>query len=299
MELWFYLAILSAILFALKEVVSKKLLKKYDISATQLTFEQHLVAGLITLLFFLPFIDFFMFYDELYLFIGKSIFLTIVSILYLSLLKEFDISLVSPLLNLSPLFLLIFSTLFLNEKVTLIQILGILIIIMGVYILEVTKHHHLRKIPHKFHLKNLLSKPPIFFIKITILLICMSSIPVFDKAIFNSGINVYTNVYFSSLLVFIIISVYFIKKKYFKAVCRRIAREPKTLSIGLIAVADTFTILSAISLPGALVSLIVPIRRTSSLFSAFFGGILFHEQHLGKKLFAAGIILIGAILIIL
>lgn len=299
MELWFYLAILSAILFALKEIVSKKLLGKYDISPAQLTFEQHLVAGLIMLLFFLPFINYFIFYEQLYLFLGKSVFVTIVSILYLSLLKEFDISLVSPLLNLSPLFLLVFSTIFLNETISYIQMLGIVVIIFGTYILEITKNHHRAKVPHKFHFKNLLSKPPEFFVKIVVLLISMSFIAIFDKTILNNGVNVYTNIYFTSLLIFIIISIYFIKQNYFITACRRSIHQPQTLLIGVIAVADTFTILSAISLPGALVSLIIPLRRTSTLFSAFFGGLLFHEKHLGKKLFAAGIMLAGVILIIL
>lgn len=299
MEVWFFLALLSAILFALKEIVSKKLLGKYDISPAQLTFEQHLVAGLIMLLFFLPFINFFIFYEQLYLFLGKSIFVTIVSILYLSLLKEFDISIVSPLLNLSPLLLLFFSSIFLNESISATQIIGVIVIIIGTYLLEITKHNHKTQIPHKFHFKRLLSKPPAFFIKISILLTSLSLVAVFDKTILTNGVNVYTNIYFTSLLIFIIISIYFVRQNYFIRACRRCIKQPQTLVIGFIAVIDTFTILSAISLPGALVSLIIPLRRTSTLFSAFFGGLLFHEKHLGKKLFAAGIMLAGITLIII
>ncbi|MFP4402559.1 MAG: EamA family transporter [Candidatus Nanoarchaeia archaeon] len=299
LELWLYLAILSAILFALKDILSKKLLGRYDVSPSQLTFEQHFVAGIIILLFFLPFIDYTLFYQELYLFILKSIFLSFVSVLYLSLLKEFDISLVTPLLNLSPLFLLILSSLFLGEKISFLQMIGILVIMFGTYLLEITKHHHRAKIPHKLHIKHLLSKPPVFFFKITLALVCMSFVAILDKTIFNTGVNVYTNIYFTSLLIFIIISIYFVKQKCFINICKKSFQQPQTLSIGFISVLDMFAVLSAISQPGALVSLIIPLRRTSTLFSALFGGLLFHEQHLCKKLFAAGVMIGGVVLIVI
>jgi len=55
----------------------------------------------------------------------------------------------------------------------------------------------------------------------------------------------------------------------------------------------------AVSLPGVLISLVVPIKRLSALFATIIGGELFHEKHILRKSIACVIMIIGAVLIIL
>lgn len=139
------LALFSAVLFSLRDVVTKKFLQKYDVTPSQMLFEMHSLSFLLLLFFAFPLIDFSSFYDYWYLFLLKAFFLLCSTLLYFSLLKNFDVSTVSPLLNLSPLFLLFLSTLFLGEVISFIQFLGILVLLLATYILELHTTHHSKK----------------------------------------------------------------------------------------------------------------------------------------------------------
>ena len=75
-------------------------------------------------------------------------------------------------------------------------------------------------------------------------------------------------------------------------------KEPETLVIAIFTIVSNVLVLLAIAIPTALVSLIIPLRRTSTLFSAIFGGLLFHEKHIKQKSFATFGMLIGIVLIV-
>lgn len=211
------------------------------------------------------------------------LFLITVSLIHLNLLKDREISIIAPLSNLSPLFLLVLSSVFLQEVISVIQMLGIFIVIIGTYILELYRNHHHYTVPHKRHFKELLSMDIKFYILVVIMLISMSLVVITDRIILTSGVNVVSNLYFTSLCGFVVISIYLIyKKEFFKAFTNTV-RQPQTLLISLMGIIDNFLIVTAVFLPNALVSLIIPIRRTSTVFSAIFGGILFHEKHLLQK----------------
>ena len=283
MELWIVLGFISAITYALGDLISKKILNKYDVSPTQIMFEQHLLNIFLILLLFTPFIDFSYFYAYFYIFILKAFVLVVVAITYFSLMKKYEVSIVAPLANLSPLILLLFTSTILGEYITFFQMIGIFITIIATYILEVNHHHHDKKEPHEFHFKQLLRKPSQFFLYALILLIMMSLTSVLDRILLETGMSVYSNMYFTSVFVFVFVSAYFIKKRNFMERVKKMIKEPETFSIGIIRFVDSFIILTAISLPGVLLSLLIPIRRSATLFSAIGGGILFHEKHIKKS----------------
>ena len=293
MELWILLGFLSAITYALADIISKKILTKYDTSPTQIMFEQHLFNILIILLVFFPFIDFTFFYDYFYIFLFKGFIVAGVAIVYFSLMKKYEVSVVSPLANLSPIILLIFTSTILGEHVTFFQIIGILITIVATYILEVNHHHHTKSEPHEFHFKQLFRKPSEFFIYAFLLLTMMSLTSILDKTLLDTGMGVYSNMYFTSVCVFALVSIYFITKGNFKDRLRKMVKEPETFSIGIIRFVDSLIILSALAIPGVLLSLLIPIRRTSTLFSAIGGGLLFHEKHMMRKIIAIVLMLVG------
>ena len=301
MELWLIFTFFSAIFFGVKDILAKKYFKKSDISPKQIMFEEYLLGILILLLFFLPMVDFLAFYEFYWLFILKSLVIGTSTLLYFKLLKKYDISLVSPLLNLSPIFLVIFSFFLLGELITIIQFLGILLIILATYFVEI--HHHnffdKNKInPEKFHFKLLSLKPSHFFILAFVMLFTISFAAIIDRIIFSYDINVYTNLYFTSLLIFLFLFVYYIWRGHLKQSFKKIIYEPQTLLIAFLTILSNFLILFAISIPSAMVSLIIALRRTSTLFSALIGGMLFHEKHLKRKFFAILIMLLGVILIV-
>jgi uncharacterized membrane protein len=53
------------------------------------------------------------------------------------------------------------------------------------------------------------------------------------------------------------------------------------------------------AVPGAMIALIIPIRRLSTLFSVIVGGRMFHDHYLFHKIISTFIILAGTVLVIL
>ncbi len=293
MELWILLAFFSAITYAIADIISKKILIKYDVTPTQIMFEQHLFNIFFILLLFFPFIDFSYLYTYYYIFFLKGFTVAAVAITYFTLMQKYEVSVVSPLSNLSPIILLVFTSTILGEHISFFQIIGIIITIIATYILEVNHTHHDKKEPHEFHFKQLFKKPSQFFICAFLLLTMMSLTSILDKTLLNTGMSVYSNMYFTSIFVFVFVTGYFIHRGTLKMRIRKMIKEPETFSIGIIRFIDSFIILTAMALPGVLLSLLIPIRRTSTLFSAIGGGLLFHEKHMLRKIIAIVLMLVG------
>jgi len=87
--------------------------------------------------------------------------------------------------------------------------------------------------------------------------------------------------------------------KELKKIFIQIFQNKFTLIIGGVSFASYYFIILALSVPLALVSLIVPLRRTSTIFSSLVGGILFHETNLLKKLIITLFMIFGIILIVI
>ncbi|MFW5704493.1 MAG: EamA family transporter [Nanoarchaeota archaeon] len=298
--LWFYLALGSAFFFAIKDLLAKKLFKEKKFSEEGLLFEEYLLLLILVLLFLFPKVEFASFYGNWGLFLSKGIFLFMANYIYFLMLRKYEISLVSPLINLTPIALVVLSYFLLSEQLTFLQILGISITILAVYFLEIIKHHHHKTEPlkHHFSLFNLKSKDSIFFILSVVMVLAFSITAVIDKFIFSSGITVYTNLYFTALIVLVILTGILIKEKRLKKSISEVVREPKSLFVAFFANVSQVLVLFAIAIPGALISLIIPIRRLSTLISSIFGGILFHEKHLKKKFFYTLLMLVGVVLIV-
>jgi len=299
MELWIILSLLSAFLFGVKDIIAKKLLRS-ETHPSQILYEEFLLTLLVVLIIFFPKVEFesFFDYDLMFWFFIKAFSVGGSTLFYFILLKKYQISIVSPLLNLSPLILLILSYLFLQEIISIFQIIGIIIIILSTYFLEITVKHHEQTIPHNFHFKELMKVENSFFFQAFTMIFLISMSAISDKVILDvEKVNVYTNIFFTALIVFIVLTIYSIKEKNLLEKFKLILKEPETLIISVFSISSNFLILLAIAIPSALVSLIVPLRRTSTLFSSIFGGMIFHEKHLFKKIITIIFMTIGVILI--
>ena len=298
LEIWVILALISAVLYGLKDILSKKVLKDTTITPNQILFGEFLLGAFLLLLFFSPSIDFSAFAEFWHLLILKAFFLGSSAFLYLSLMSKHEISQVSPLINLSPLFLLVLSAVILNEVISLLNFIGILLILFATYILEVTIHHHPRRLPHKFHLKDLKNKDWGFYITAVVTLLCFSFTALIDDIIFSMGMDPYTNLFYTCVLIVSVLLLRYLEKQSLKDVLYKLYRFPQALGIGLLNITSNLFILFAIAHPASLVSLVVPLRRTSTFFSAIGGGLLFHENHMGKKSIALVIMLVGVFFIV-
>jgi len=264
-EAWIILTLFSALTFGIKDVLAKKILNE-KIKPNQLIFLEYFVLFLGVLLIRFQKINFLTFLDTYYLFLLKTISLFCFSFIFFKLLEKHDVSLISPLTNLSPVFL-------------------------------INIHHHKQKKPHNYHLKKLKKLNWKTISLVILMLFSISITGISDKFIFNIGINVDTNIFWTSclILIFVVIQIVFSNQK-------QLIKKSFTLENFILSIftnISTILILMAIVIPMANISLIVPIKRTSTLFASIFGGLLFHEKHIIKKIIATVGMLIGVILIAL
>lgn len=297
MVMWAIITLTSAFFFAVKDIFAKKLFKK-DVSPNQVVFEEYFLLLIAILIFFFYKIEFGSYVSYWHFYLMKALSVGGATLLYFQLLKKYEISLVSPLMNLSPLILLFLSSMFLGEDITAIQIVGIFLIILSTYFLEIIVAHHHREKPHKHHFINMGNAKSSFFLISLLMITTISIAAIADKMILEV-VDVYTNMYFTSLIVLIVMIGYYIQERALVRVFKNMIREPETLVISIFANVSNYLILIAIAIPSALVSLIIPLRRTSTLMSSLIGGMLFHEKHLGKKMIATLGMLVGVLLIVL
>lgn len=295
--IWIIFTISSAFFSGLKDILTKKLFRK-NISTSQVVFEEYLLLFLVAVILFYNKIDFSSFYTLWYLYLLKAFSVGSFTIIYLKLLKKYEISIVAPLMNLSPLVLLFLSYIFLDELISSFQLIGIFVIIISTYFLEVTLKHHDFSKPHKKYYINLKNTNWKFFIQSLLMLIIISVTAIADRLILKE-VNVYSNIFFASSIILIVLFFYYLKEKLLLKSFRNIIYEPETLLIAIFTNLSTFLILIAIGIPSAILSLVIPLKRTSTLFSSLIGGILFHEKHLKQKMFATIGMLIGVLLIVL
>lgn len=290
LSLWVILALGSAFIVGIRDIYAKKSFAK-NITPTQIMFFQYLMLALL-MLFFITEIDIIHFMNNSLLFILKGAFLFTSTVAFYLLLKEFDISKVSPLLNASPIFLLMLTSIFLSESVNFGQLFGILTIIAATYYLEFIVGHHDKKKDHSHHFNKK------FLLLAAVMLVTISFVAILDKLILDT-VPVSSNLFFTAITILSYVTVYKVYKQELSHTFTSISKSPSILVISLLANISIFLVVTAISIPTAMVSLIIPLRRTSTIIAAVGGGILFHEKDLEKKFAAVVLMILGVMLIAL
>jgi len=294
--LWVIYTFFSAFLFGIKDILAKKVLMR-NIHPIELILHEYFFLFFFIFILFYSKIDFLSYQSLWHLYIFKASCLLITSYMYFKFLEKYEISIVTPLLNLSPIFLLVLSSLFLSELINSVQLIGILIILFSTYYLEIIIHHHDKENPHAHHFNLIKNSNSYFLISAIFMLLAISFSAIFDKKILEQT-TVYTNLFFTSIIILFFLVIYYIKMHKSIQIISNLKTNPILFFIALITNISTLLILSAIALPGVLVTLIVSLRRTSSIFSSLLGGLLFHEKHLVAKMSAISIMIIGVILVI-
>jgi len=215
-------------------------------------------------------------------------------------LRHIAISLSSPFLAFTPLATLIIAVLFLGEKVTGLQAVGIVVLMGGAYLLESHSHDNiLEPFRHFFKSKH------IRYMLIAVLLYGISS--VLDKKVLGAhadgGLGVSAlaylplNQFFQAIILIVMMLIF---HDGFKGVEQGIRQSWKpVLLVGFLLVWSRLAYTFALSLPGVLVSLLIPIKRLGVIFTTFFGGEIFHEKEVIKRSLACVVMLIGAVLILI
>ncbi|NQU78255.1 DMT family transporter [Candidatus Woesearchaeota archaeon] len=287
---WFLFAILSAVFFGSRQVVSKKVLIFEH--ATEYLTATCLMTFVFTL-FFLPKMSFSYGLDIWVLMYVKCVFLTIGWLLGSKALRHLEISYVTPLTNLTPLFLLVWGFFFLGETPSVLQYSGVGLLVFGAYWLQADHHfssliHPLRMFKNKYSVFMIFA---IFFYSLCAAL---------DKIVL-AKVNPYTYLSFT----FFILSVHYLLIQFFKYDGIKDIRHAFSKGKHLIIIISLLIMFSdilyylAVSIPGAMISLIIPVKRMSTLVATIIGGRLFHDHDMGWRLFACAIMVVGVVLIVL
>lgn len=287
---WVIFALIAAVFFGVRQVVSKKVLI-YE-HATEYLTATCLIAFLFTL-FFLPKISLAYpaaIWGLMYL---KGLTLTIGWLLGSKALRHLEISYVTPLTNLTPVFLLVWGFFFLKEIPSIQQYAGVALLIFGAYWLQAD--HHMSSLIRPWRvLRNRYSIFMIFAI------FFYSICAVLDRIVLRS-VDPYTFLSFT----YFVLSLHYLMIQFYKYDGLKDIRYAFVKGKYLIFIIAFLMIFSdifyfmAVAIPTAMISLIIPVKRMSTLVATIIGGRMFHDHDLVWRIVACGVMVVGVILVVI
>ena len=295
---WFWLAFISAVFSAVSAVYEKKALFSSD--PLNFTF----LISLITLLFSLPFFGMVqygnIFSESMLVLLLKTLLNAAAFLFVMYSIKNLEISEALPLLALTPGFVAILGAILINDYLTVLEWSGIFLMLTGTVILESQKHVNRSEKPGgllRDYLKifsSLFRFSKYTYVIIALVLFTITSL--LDRILLTDlKLSPYTFMAFQQLFFAVIFTIVVLIRQ--KGVIRPVLAIPKEMVYLLIIVSVStviyrFTQLEATKL--APVALVLSVKRLSVLMAVVFGGKLFREHELVRRVIAVIIILAGA-----
>ena len=275
MALGFFLIILSAFFHSSWNVLLKSASNKHGF-----TVQIHIVASLLMTVIMIVFFPENLRFDKATILfaLASSFFFSFYQIFVAEAYKCADVSMVYPITTSSPLFVIIWAYFFLDEKITLAGFFGILLILSGCYIMNMTKG------------SNKMAFRGIFMAILAALFYSFGAL--LDKM---GVLSVNTVLYIYLMTVFMtVFMAFFIGIAHLNAKSAKIEWKPVLLG-GLVLIGSTaFYRIGLIDIP---IAYATSIRQVSSFFGLMMGIILFKESYGIKRAIGCGVIISGIILI--
>lgn len=291
---WLILTILSAFLLAISTLLQKTVLNK-----------EHSLEFVIAMFGFTSIIlipnFFYMDYSNMTLGLFSLISLRAILVasgflMFTKALRKIDLSIAAPISNLSTVGVILLGILVLGDKLNMIELTGVSLIIVGTYTLQLNKNHSMFE-----PFKQMLKSKEMHYSMGSIFLFSLSS-PL-TKYVFNKySVGVVDYMHISFVVGFLALLIFYITT--IKQPIKNIFIDAKKAGmlipiISLLDLGSMFLYLSAVAIPTAMVSLIIPIRRLSTLIDVILGGKLLHEENLLGKSVSTSVILTGVLVLIL
>jgi drug/metabolite transporter (DMT)-like permease len=208
-------------------------------------------------------------------------------VLYMKAIKASPLSLTLPFLSFTPIFIILTGWLVLGESVSIPGLLGILAIVSGAYVLNLS------------HVKSGVFAPfrAIFREKGSRLMIVVSLIysvtSVLGKlAVLHSDPFFFGVVYYVAFTLFMLAFLPFVDG----AQVKNLVKSPRVgVVIGAFTALEIFSHMKAVSL--VQVAYMISVKRTSLLIGVLYGAWLFHEERISERLAGAAIMVAGVALI--
>lgn len=285
--MWIIYSLLTAFTLATSDALTKRALvsrDEYFVAWTRLLFA---LPVLVPILFFIeiPSLD-----RTFWIATLSALPLEIAAlILYTKALKVSPLSLTMPFLALTPLFLIIMAYVIVGESVSIYGGIGIMLVALGSYTLNL----------HKMKYSLLEPVKAIFREKGSVMIILVAFIFSITASLGKIAID-HSSPFFFGSFYFILITILFTPIAMVKN--RGGLKISKKDILPLSSIGVTFALMIifhmlAMSLVN--VAYMISIKRTSLLFSILYGHLLFREEKIAEKALGAIIMLLGFVLIVI
>jgi drug/metabolite transporter (DMT)-like permease len=284
---WLILAILSAFFEALKDVVSKHNLKANDeyVVTWSLTF---FTAAFLTPLLFIIEIPPLNQQFWIALLIG-GIMNAVIALLYIKAIKLSDLSLAVPLVALTPLFMLLTSPLIVGEYPNFFDGIGVFLIVMGSYLLNIKEKSQGYLAPFK----ALLHQPGS---KLMLLVAFLWSITTnVDKIGVQNSSPIFW--VFALLTAMSVLLLPVLLHKTSNPARQIIQYLPMLMATGFFNALGVIFQMQALTM--TLVVQVIALKRTSVLMGVLFGHFIFKEKDIQERFLGAAIMMGGVLFITL
>ena len=284
---WFIFAFLSAFFESMKDIFCKKTLKSIDEYIVSWSLRFFSLPFLLPLLFFIEIPS-----------LGNSfwpallvggILKVMTTIFYMKAIKHSDLSITVPMITFTPLFLLITSPLIVGESPSFFGLIGVLLIVLGSYTLNIKQKHQGYLAPFKALVKE---KGPRLMLLVAFIWSITSN---FDKIGVQNSSPIFWVISTNIFITLILFPIMLFKSKN---IIKQIQTSYKFLiPIGLISSLALIFQMIAINL--TLVAYVISIKRTSTIISVLFGYFIFKEKGIKERLLGVIIMVLGVLFITL
>lgn len=287
---WYYFSFIAAFLSALAAIIEKKTLFKEK----ALTFTVILsIFNLILASIFFFFVDFSKIsYSTLIIVFFKSILNAMAFLCVMYSIKNLELSDALPMLVLTPGFVAVFALIFLGETLTLIEWIGLILLIAGIYILQI------KEIKIGDSIKKLFKSKGHKYVLTALILFTITSL--LDRYILNQ-IKLEPTAYMGFQHLFfaiIFIIIFFLLNRKIKELGKTLKQSWfLILLLSIVTIGYRFFEIMSIKLTSS-VALAIAIKRISVFFAVVIGGSLFKEHNLLRKAIATSLLIAGVLMII-
>jgi drug/metabolite transporter (DMT)-like permease len=204
--------------------------------------------------------------------------------------KYLKVSVASPLFNIGTVIAVLMAVILLGEKLTYLQVIGIVLVIIGTYVLELKKGNPLQPFTEIFRSEK------VHYVLISTF--SYSVLTVLSKYILNFVdplTFLFTQLLLSGLFILVLV---FIKHNGFRDIKKGFAVH-KHMTVVLSTAIIGAMLVDLLALRAGKASLVLPIARVWTLLVVIFGGTFYKEGHLRNRIIATVIMLIGIFIIYL
>jgi len=285
--MWILYALLTALFLATSDALTKRILAsrdEYFVAWARLLFALPLLA--ISFLFIeIPSVD-----RTFWIAISCALPLEIIGvILYTKALKVSPLSLTIPFLALTPLFLIVISYLLLGEKVSIVGSIGILLITIGSYTLNIHSARETVIEPIKAIFKE---KGSVMMIIVAFIYSITSSL---GKMAIEHSSPIFFGSFYFILLTFLFTPIVAVRNKG-----KFILTKKEIIPLAFIGVTySLMVIFHMVAMSLTKVAYMISVKRMSLLFSILYGYLLFKEERITERAVGGIIMFIGFVIIVL